>query len=495
MVYNNLMDKYWLNWRLLFAKIHQYYFTFALATGVISGFLLFSLLSGFNLFLNKYWLVVVIITVLISFAVRRTYFLIFIFVAGVILAGYQASVFNLNFHKIDKFIGQTVELRGIIIEDADISEKQISLRIQTSKINGEKIDSKIYATLSTRESVPRRSDEIILSGKLSEGFGVFTGTIYRASVISVNEKPDFVRDVRDNFADKIREYIASPAVDLGLGYLLGQKNALPSNLDAALKAVALTHIVVASGYNLTVLVRFSRRIFANVSKRLSVIFSASLIVFFVLLVGFSPSMVRAGIVALLSLLLWYFGRKIQPLFLLIFVAAITLLINPSNIYDLGWQLSFTSFFGVMIISPLLKAYFFGDQEKLSSLKQILLETISAQLATLPIILYGFGGFSLISIIANLAVLPFVPAAMALTFSVGVAAYFWPFLAEILAVLASLVLQYSVAAINFFAELSVVKLEQEISFSLAILLYLGIIIGCIYMQRATKVDLADSNVVT
>lgn len=486
------MDKYWLNWRLLFAKIHQYYFTFALVSGVVAGFMWFSLHSGFNLFLAKYWVFVVIITILISFAVRRTYFMVIIFAAGIILAGHNISVFNAEFRQIDKFIGQTVELRGVITEDADISEKQISLRLQASEMNNEAVAAKIYASLSTRESAPRRSDEIILRGKLSEGFGVFSGTIFRADIIGINKKPDFVRDVRDNFANKIREYISSPAVDLGLGYLLGQKNALPSDLGVALKAVALTHIVVASGYNLTVLVRFSRRIFTDISKRLSVIFSASLIIFFVLLVGFSPSMVRAGIVALLSLLLWYFGRKIQPLFLLILVAAITLLLNPGNIYDLGWQLSFASFFGVMVVSPLLKAYFFGDQEDLASLKQILLETISAQLATLPIILHIFGGFSPVSILANLAVLPFVPLAMALTFAVGVASYIWPFLSVIFAFLASLVLEYSVMAINFFAEISVVRLEQEISFAVVVALYLGLIVCCVYMQRATKVDLADSN---
>lgn len=488
------MNKYWLDLRLLSNKIHQYYFTFALVVGVIAGFLLFSLYSGFNFFSVGHWLTVVIITILMSFVARRAYFLGLIFAAGVILAGHQISVFNLDFHQIDKFIGRTVKLRGVITEDADISEKQISLRMQTSEIGDAAISSKIYVTLSAREVVPRRSDEIILRGKLSEGFGIFAGTVYRANMINFNKKPDFVRDVRDSFADKIREYIDGPAVDLGLGYLLGQKNALPSDLDAALRAVALTHIVVASGYNLTVLVRFSRKLFANISKRLSVIFSASLVIFFVLLVGFSPSMVRAGIVALLSLLLWYFGRKIQPLFLLVFVAAVTLLINPGNIYDLGWQLSFASFFGVMIVSPLLKAYFFGDQEELSSLKQILLETISAQLATLPIILHVFGGFSLISILANLAVLPFVPAAMALTFAVGIFAYIWPFLAGILATLASLVLEYSVMAINFFAGISVIRFEQEISFAVAVILYLGLIVACIYVQRTTKVNLSDSNLV-
>ena len=183
------MNKYWLDLRLLSNKIHQYYFTFALVVGVIAGFLLFSLYSGFNFFSVGHWLTVVIITILMSFVARRAYFLGLIFAAGVILAGHQISVFNLNFHQIDKFIGRTVKLRGVITEDADISEKQISLRMQTSEIGDAAISSKIYVTLSAREVVPRRSDEIILRGKLSEGFGIFAGTVYRANMINFNKKP------------------------------------------------------------------------------------------------------------------------------------------------------------------------------------------------------------------------------------------------------------------------------------------------------------------
>ena len=56
-------------------------------------------------------------------------------------------------------------------------------------------------------------------------------------------------------------FIPSPEVDLGLGYLLGQKNSLPEQLSKALTITALTHIVVASGYNLTVLVMTIQKTF------------------------------------------------------------------------------------------------------------------------------------------------------------------------------------------------------------------------------------------
>ena len=60
--------------------------------------------------------------------------------------------------------------------------------------------------------------------------------------------------------------------------------------------------------------------------------------------------------------------------------AITVLINPSYAWgDVGWQLSFAAFAGVMLLAPLLQSYYFGDK-KPGTVRQILGETIAATLA-------------------------------------------------------------------------------------------------------------------
>ena len=88
-----------------------------------------------------------------------------------------------------------------------------------------------------------------------------------------------------------------------------------------------------------------------------------MILSFMAMTGFSPSMSRAGLVAGLSLAAWYYGRTIHPLVLLPVAAGTTLLINPQFGWnDLGWQLSFAAFAGVIILAPLLQRYFFGDKE-------------------------------------------------------------------------------------------------------------------------------------
>jgi len=475
-----------------FQKIHKFYFVFAFCAGIVFGFLFFALFN-FNIFEAKIWLTVIAAIIILSLFFKRFYLIILMFFAGIIFAGFQMNLYNINNNLAQSFIGETVVVKGIISEDPDISENKMSLRLQTLSVNGEEISAKIYVSLTSKIDV-RRSDEIELSDKMNAGFGAFSGTIYRPEIKKITKKPDFIRDLRDSFATKIRDFLPSPAADLGLGYLLGQKNSLPVELDEALKLTALTHIVVASGYNLTVLIRFSRRFFIRISKNFALFMSIILVCGFVLVVGFSPSMTRAGIVAILSLIAWFFGRKFNPLFLLCLVAAATLIINPGNIYDLGWQLSFASFFGVMILAPRLKNYFYGEQEKINSLTQIFFETISAQIVTLPLILYTFGAFSTVSVFANLVVLPFVPAAMLFTFLTGIFGFILPIFAPIFAFVAKFILEYSIYMINFFASFSGAQFPLNISEITVGMAYFVIIAGCFYLNKEMSEAQIQDNLV-
>lgn len=208
----------------------------------------------------------------------------------------------------------------------------------------------------------------------------------------------------------------------------------------------------------------------------------------------SPSMSRAGLVAGLSLLAWYYGRKFHPLVLLPFAAAITLLVNPSFGWnDLGWQLSFAAFAGVMIVAPLAQRYFFGDK-KPGTIRQILGETIAAQLCTLPILLLAFGQFSNVAIFANLLILPLVPLAMLLTFVAGGGALIIPGAAMIIGMPADWLLQYMIEVASYSAALPWAQTTLQISETAVIAFYILLALVCIYMGRMTKTALREVNIV-
>ncbi len=222
--------------------------------------------------------------------------------------------------------------------------------------------------------------------------------------------------------------------------------------------------------------------------------SGGLIVAFMAVTGASPSMSRAGLVAGLSLLAWYYGRTFHPLVLLPFAAAVTLLINPSYGWgDLGWQLSFAAFAGVMILAPLLQAYYFGEK-KPGIMWQIVGETVAAWLVTLPILLVAFGQMSNVAIVANLLILPLVPLAMLLVFLAGITSLIFTPIAPIVGYPAYLLLHYMTQTASWIAGLEWAQTELTITWWQAAVVYMLLAGFCAYMWRVTRFKLSDSSIV-
>lgn len=419
-----------------------------------------------------------------------------VIVAGLLIGLWRGLLTHNQLAVYDKDIGSTVTFRGVVSDDPDVGKSgETLLRLGTITVGGRDIAGAVWVSTTQKVTV-QRSDVVTVTGKLSAGFGSFGASIYRAKIVKVErpEPGDVALQARDWFADNVRKTIAEPQVSLGLGYLLGLRRSLPPELDQALVVAGLTHVVVASGYNLTILVRLARRLFVKVSKYLATLSAGTMIVAFVAVTGMSPSMSRAGLVAGLSLAAWYYGRAFHPLILLPFAAAVTVAINPTYAWnDLGWQLSFAAFAGVMILAPLLQRYFFGEKEP-GIIRQILGETISATIVTLPILVLAFGQFSNVAIIANIAILPLVPLAMLLTFIAGVCVMVIPATAVFVGLPAQRLLTYMTTTAEYFAGLPWAQTTVEIQPWMTWLAYAGIIGLCFYLQRATKYDLGKTNII-
>ena len=184
-------------------------------------------------------------------------------------------------------------------------------------------------------------------------------------------------------------------------------------------------------------------------------------------------MLRASFVVILSLICWYYGRHIHPARLILLAAATTLIISPSYISELGWLLSFASFSGIMIVAPFLTKFFYGPQRKPGFLPSTIISTLSASILCTPILLYFFGSISLISIFANLLILPTISIAMGLTFLTGVFAIFLPFLANLVSKLALIVFDYQIIVVEFFYDKKMFLVELPSENPLVFLLYLPV----------------------
>jgi len=442
------------------------------------------------------WLLTGLLLCASCFIWGYSWMILFALTGGLLIGLWRGSSAETALTAYEQLRGKTIVINGIVSDDAD-EDKQGNtvMRLKDISFGEHHLPGQLWISLAKKLPV-ERSDRVTVRGALTDGFGTFSSSMYRATLEKdVRPEPgDVALHVRDWFSGLVRKAIPEPESSLGVGFLVGQRRSLPETLDSALKLAGLTHIVVASGYNLTILVRLARRLFEKVSKHLATVASGGLILCFVAVTGLSPSMSRAGLVAGLSLAAWYYGRKFHPLVLLAIAVVVTVLVNPLYAWgDIGWQLSFAAFAGVMILAPLLQAFYFGDK-KPGIVRQILGETIAATLMTAPILISTFGYISNVAIVANLLILPLVPLAMLLTFIAGIGALVFGGAATLFGFPAHLLLTYMVKTTEYFAGLPWAKTELVVGPWQVVGLYTLLIVFMGYIWWRTKLNLRDSNLV-
>ncbi len=430
----------------------------------------------------------------IGLATRSRLAMSLVVIAGLSIGLWRGSAEQAALAQYHSLLGKSITLQGIVSDDTSFGPHG-DQRVMLKDIHAASraLPGQIWISSTSAASI-KRSDSVTVQGKLGSGFGGIAASMFNASVTQIihPEPGDVGLRVRDWFADGIRAAIPEPEASLASGYLVGQRSTLPEDLDTQLRTVGLTHAVVASGYNLTILVSFARQLLAGVSKYLATLAGAGMIFGFMMISGLSPSMARAGLVTSLSLGAWYYGRRTHPFVLLPFAAAVTALINPAYVWgDIGWYLSFTSFAGVIIIAPLVQHYLWGTK-RVGLIRQTLLDTMSAQLATLPIMIFAFGHYSPYALIANLLVLPLIPITMVLTFGAGVAGLAVPVAAHLFGLPATLILHYMTTVVARIAALP--GAQGELSINIAVLFagYATIAAIAVLLWRATRYDFHGDN---
>ncbi len=437
-------------------------------------------------FNNPQWIVIFCGLATVTLVKNQRFIIIIALLAGGIFGLYRASTIAAELAKYEPYFTLPVTVTGRVNEDTTYGSKgDQRMRVDQVVVNGMQLPASIWVSSNQKLDI-KRGDYVTVSGTLLEGFGSTPASIFRADIVEI-QRPvlgDVGRVTRDWFGDGVRRAMSESDANFALAFLLGQKLELPNDLGNQLKTIGLIHAIVASGYHLTVLIGFVRRLFVGISKYLTLLFSSALIGSFILITGFSPSMTRAGLVSGIALLTWYYGRKVHPIVLLSFAAALTVVYNPQYVWgDIGWYLSFTSFAGVILLAPLLQHYFWGDRPS-NFLREIMIVTLAAQLATMPISIAVFGYYSAYALIANLLVVPLIPLIMALTFISGVVGLVLPVIAPNVGFLVSVLLRYVVYVVQYIAGLPSAKTEVTLGPVFVGTSYVILCIVTYYLWRKT-----------
>lgn len=215
--------------------------------------------------------------------------------------------------------------------------------------------------------------------------------------------------------------IPSPSVELLFGILFGSQRGLPADLEDFFRRAGLIHIVVLSGYNLSVIADWIMRAASQLPRSIGLLLGALSIVAYATMAGASATAVRAALMALLVILAQVVRRRYHVSRALMLAGVFMVILNPYVLlFDRSFQLSFIATIAVIYVAPLVESYVPWVSERFA-LRSIVASTLATNVLVLPLLLYTAGNVSLFSLPANILALPLIPATMFLgTVTAGVA---------------------------------------------------------------------------
>ena len=281
------------------------------------------------------------------------------------------------------------------------------------------------------------------------------------------------------------QVLPEPEASLLAGIVLGAKRGLPKKFWEALQRTGTLHIVVASGYNVTVVIGTMVAYLAGwVKRRTAVVLGIVGVIGYTMMAGAEPAIVRAAIMGSLAYFGQVLGRKADGVRLLLTAAGVMLLWEPVLVWDVGFQLSVGATAGLIFVSPLLGKMF----DRVWLVGKDMSETVAAQIAVWPILLITFGQLSAFAVVVNSLILWMVPMVMGLGAVVAMVGWLWLPAGRVVGWLAYGPLTMMVKIIERFGGQSWMSWTVEgVSWWWGAGYYLALALGLIYFHRRSRLD--------
>lgn len=279
-----------------------------------------------------------------------------------------------------------------------------------------------------------------------------------------------IEDARTALKECIRRHARSPEREIVQALILGNQREIPREVQDKFNRTGTSHIIAISGFNVGIIAavavfaaRFVLKRFPGALLRLNLsvaatLFAAVPVAVFTLIAGMGISVLRAAIMALCFLAALIGGRERNLYNTLAWAALLILAVSPSSLFDVSFQLSFAAVGGILFLSPRLARVWPprapGEATRAAQALRgaflFVVATISASLATLPLIVCYFNRASVILLLSNMAVVPIlgilaVPVSMAII----LAAPLSEALAALLVGMSAELVRISLALVEFF----------------------------------------------
>jgi competence protein ComEC len=186
-----------------------------------------------------------------------------------------------------------------------------------------------------------------------------------------------------------------------LGVVLGDDNGRPPVLEQRFRDAGLSHLLAVSGENVAFVLVLAGPLLRRLRLWPRWTVTMALLVFFGLLTGWEPSVVRAAAMAAIACTSFTTGRPASTVRLLGLAVAGSVLVDPLLVRSVGFQLSVGATTGIAVLARPIGARLRGP----TLLRELMAVTIAAQIGVFPVALPAFGGVPLASLPANVLAVP------------------------------------------------------------------------------------------
>ncbi|SKC79737.1 DNA internalization-related competence protein ComEC/Rec2 [Maledivibacter halophilus] len=359
---------------------------------------------------------------------KKGYMAMILLLSTVMLFGGLHMEYKLNINApIKSFVNKKVEIIGDCIQRDMTDKSTYILRIESIKYNNKtyRLKSKSLLRVFKQEGRGFNNKRVLVRGILKEpdparnpkmfNYKLYLKTQDIHTILSINQYnikslgpsdlPLFIR-----IRHKIKSYIYNETAKvfpgeegkIALSIVFGDKKIIDEDLYNSFKLSGTAHALAVSGLHFGILfmfLDFILKIF-KLKENYKAFVLLSLICFFAIIVGFSPSVIRASSMIILLVISNHIDRKYDLFAALALISLINVFVNPFMIFSVGFQLSFLAVISIgLFYSPIYQRINFMPEY----LGKMIATTLSAQIGTSPIIAYHFNTFSLISLILNIPV--------------------------------------------------------------------------------------------
>ena len=485
-------------------------FLFTIFCGV-KGFILIFILTIFSIFglfflveerffhhrdKNKLWLFFIIVLLILAYA-----------------RGSVEKKSLMQYETLENFAKCRVSFEGRLIGDLVVEDSRTIAIMETERVycKNSKFLGKVRLRIVTPHYIQTytEGDRFKVVGTLSvpEAFEGDTGRIFQydmylakdgifgivsyAYVEVITPEKSFFRSIfifKNMIVSSLHHTLPYPIDGLVIGMILGVDGALDARLEDYYRRAGLIHIVVLSGFNVTIIAEAIRRTMPfGLRTNLTLAFFGIWV--FAIMVGASATVIRATIMATIVLFVRGLKEDYSVFHSLWIAALIMALVNPLVlVYDPSFHLSFLATCGIVYLSPIFEKYF-NRIPNTMEMRFTICGTLATQVFVFPYLAYAMGEISIAAFFVNVVTVSFVPFIMLGGFVLSIVNLLIPSFSLIFIWVLDVLVNYQLTVVEFAARLPHATIALPVvSVGVVCIIYIGICMLTFFLRKIMMRDI-------